>query len=136
MLELNLVKFNKLIGEKIVMYTHLKIENLAIPVIMGVPEEERKTQQNIILNLELRFKDCAAMYSDKIEDAICYATLSQKISQYSCSKEFKLIEHYGYFIFEYIKKLLPKNVLIKLNVAKSPPLANLERASFVVSDWE
>lgn len=121
------------------MYLSLKIENLAIPVLLGVPDQERKMQQVIMINLEIKLKDCLGMYTDKIEDAICYAGLSEEIYKFSCSKEFKLIEHYGYLLFELIKtlvSLVSKDNLIKLKISKSPPLTNMERASFELSDWE
>ncbi len=118
------------------MYLSLTLESLSLAINLGVPEEERRQQQRVDLDLEIRLKDLTAVDTDDVMDTICYDGLSQQICQFSAQKQFRLIEYYGYQLFEYVKTLLPDSALLKLTVIKSPPMDNLKKANFCVSDWQ
>ena len=104
----------------------LEINKLSLPIRIGVEEQERSQAQIIEFNLVIEFNQLPqACHSDRIEDAICYANIVDKIKKFCQDKEFKLIEHLGFLLHKYLENLLPNNKL-KLQICKTPPIAEIK----------
>lgn len=57
----------------------IKIKNLRLRTIVGINDDERVNQQDVIINVTIDFDDTKAVETDHISDTIDYKTLSKKI---------------------------------------------------------
>lgn len=103
----------------------LSINDLVVPVRIGVTEEERSKPQDISLSIKLTFNKLPnGVFTDNINDTICYHRLCDEISAFLKEKEFSLIEKLCGDLYN----LLRKNNLfssIALNVSKKPNIHGL-----------
>ena len=70
----------------------IKIENLKLRTIVGIYEWEKKTKQDIVINVEMEFDGAKAIETDNIEDTVDYKTITKKIIAMVEGSEFNLIE--------------------------------------------
>lgn len=122
------------------MLHQLEIRSLVLGVHLGCEAEERRIQQNVAFSVAFRFRSMPeGCKTDELKDSICYAKVSEAIEETVASpREFKLIEHLAYVIFERLKKLSGDQAAIKLQVHKlHPPVEKLEGGSvYVMGDFE
>jgi len=70
----------------------IKIENLKLRTIVGIYEWEKKTKQDIVINVEIEFDGAKAIETDNIEDTVDYKTITKKIIAMVEGSQFNLIE--------------------------------------------
>lgn len=70
----------------------IKIENLKLRTVVGIYEWEKKTKQDIIINVEIEFDGTKAIESDDIDDTVDYKTITKKIISTVEGTQFNLIE--------------------------------------------
>ena len=68
------------------------VKNLILPCTIGVLEEERKTKQNIIIDLEIRTDLLNAGIADELVTTISYSEVQEKVTDLVTNGEFKLLE--------------------------------------------
>ncbi len=110
------------------MITTLEIQQLRLKLYFGVGEEERKSLQDINLNITIIFNNLPkSCKSDDINDALCYDELTKEIQHFCSNNEFHLIESLSFKLYDHIKKnfLNPKDKM-KLQVCKHPPVERIK----------
>lgn len=104
----------------------LTVNGLELNIHLGWPESERLQQQTVTLDMTIHFNEAPrACTTDNLEDTFCYDELIKIIKENVAQRSFKLIEHFGYEMYQLVKKLLPDNTLLQLSVSKKPPIENL-----------
>jgi 7,8-dihydroneopterin aldolase/epimerase/oxygenase len=68
------------------------IRELAVFYRVGVPEEERKEAQRLLLSLEMTHDFAAAAAADDLSHSIDYDALSKRLRDFGRDKSWKLIE--------------------------------------------
>jgi 7,8-dihydroneopterin aldolase/epimerase/oxygenase len=121
------------------MLYQLVLKNINLRVKLGHLEEERSYPQQVLAQIKLQFLTAPlACITDNLQDAICYAFLAEELQKFCETRSFKLIEALTYQLFQFLKqKMLEMNfekVNLYLSITKNPPMPNLERSSFVMSD--
>lgn len=109
------------------MFHTLYIKDLSLYLKLGCLPEERKSPQQVLVNMEFRFpKAPHAIESDNLEDTICYAEVSNALKNYCEGKEFKLIEKLARDLALVTKDIIGNNIALSLTVHKvRPPIENL-----------
>jgi FolB domain-containing protein len=118
------------------MKSRLTINQLVLKLHIGVEELERLNTQEIECNLDLCFSNPPlACQSSNIQDAVCYADLVEVINEFCLGKEFILIEELCFSMHQHLKKHLPDNVKLKLQICKRPPLDQIRgHCCFTIED--
>lgn len=115
----------------------LEVNQLALPIAIGVSAEERSNPQDIFFNITIEFasKPLACESSD-IGDAVCYAKLTEIIEIFCMNKEFHLIEQLANAIHQEIKRsFLTSMDKLSVKVQKKPPLEKIKgNCCFTVAD--
>ena len=115
----------------------LEVNQLVLPISIGVSAKERSNTQDISFNLTIEFASKPlACESNDIGDAVCYANLIEIIERFCLSKEFHLIEHLANAIHQEIKRsLLSAMDKLSVKVQKKPPLEKIKgNCCFIVAD--
>ena len=68
------------------------IRELRVDTVIGVYDWERRIRQTVVMDLELASDNRRAAAGDRIEDAIDYAAISQRVLSFIEASEFQLIE--------------------------------------------
>lgn len=108
--------------------SRLSLKDFIVNVHLGVTNEERKTSQPVSISVEVDYVELPkGCFTDKIEEADDYDLISQKIKTLALAKEYCLIEHLAFEIFNSLQLDL-KNM--KLSVHKvNVPIENLKGGS-------
>jgi D-erythro-7,8-dihydroneopterin triphosphate epimerase len=69
-----------------------KITNLKLDTIIGCNDWERKTTQQIVVNISMDFDATAAIRSDDLGETVDYRALKKKIISSVTSSSFELLE--------------------------------------------
>lgn len=110
------------------------IKNLRVSSILGVYEEERRKERDIIINVRLEYDARKAMHSDALEDALDYKLVRDRIVNFVEGTQFKLIEKLADGILqELIKDHRVTDV--HLEVDKPHALRLAESVSAII-EWE
>lgn len=120
-------------------FATLKLRDLRYGLKIGVGSEEREREQEISVTVELRFESLPhACQTEKLDQTICYDTLSLQIEAVARKKTYLLIETLGFDMYTAIKKELPPGTRVGVSVVKlKPPIPCLQKgAEFSISDWE
>jgi D-erythro-7,8-dihydroneopterin triphosphate epimerase len=96
----------------------IKIENLKLRTIVGIYEWEKKTKQDIVINVEIEFDGTKAIESDDIEDTVDYKSITKKIITLVEESEFNLIERIA---GEAIKIIMENEKVEKASVRVDKP---------------
>ena len=70
----------------------IQIDSLEVQAYVGVPDEERRTKQRILIDVELRLCLKEAGEGDRIEETIDYAAVVREIEKMVEVREFQLVE--------------------------------------------
>jgi dihydroneopterin aldolase len=120
-----------------VTYSKLILKNLTLSIRIGHNAQEREQPQPIVLNAIIKFHELPlACKTDELTDSVCYKELTEAINEFCASKQFNLLEYFGYQLYKFIKNKLPQNISLWLSIAKITPIANLENSIFSIGDWE
>jgi dihydroneopterin aldolase len=111
----------------------LLLNGLELYVTLGCSDEEKSNKQMIKLDLELSFDDItSATNNDILEGTICYYTLRNDIQKFCDGISCNLIEYLTKQIYNFITELHP-NISVKyIRLIKSPPMGQIETASFII----
>lgn len=110
------------------------IKNLRVSSILGVYEEERRTERDIVINIRFEYDADAALRSDAIEDAIDYKQVRDSIVNFVTGTQFMLIEKLADGI---VQELASDRRIRKLHVEVDKPHAlRLAESVSAIIDWE
>ena len=117
-------------------FSAIKISNLQLDVFLGVYPEEQKSKQKVSLDIEIRFQTPpSGCETDNIADTFCYEDLNKYLQKELSNQRFNLIEKLSLYIYTLIKKKdITNEVLIKIT-KNQIPLNNIEKVSFIYSDF-
>lgn len=111
----------------------LMLHDLTLLTTLGVYDFERKQRQNVRVDITIDYYDPPyACYTDDINDAFCYQTLSEKLQKLCDDRHFHLIEHLAETLGNECCNLLKRRADVTLKVSKRPPLNQLAYSSFQV----
>jgi dihydroneopterin aldolase len=119
-------------------FSSVSISGLRLKVKLGCEEAERQVPQYVSFDAEMRFKQLpGGCFTDRLEETICYASISETIRHLCLNQEYRLIEKLGWDVYSAIKETLPEATELKIKTTKEkPPVPDLEGGStFVLSDW-
>lgn len=68
------------------------MRQLRLEAVIGVYDWERKVRQPLLMDLEIATDVQRAAASDRIQDALDYQAIGQRITVYVASSEFQLLE--------------------------------------------
>ncbi len=115
--------------------SRLTLRQLVLSVHLGASPEERRTLQEVSVDIEIEYADVpAACKQDALSDAVCYYQLATVLQEICDIKAYHLIEALSYTLFEQTKMRLTTSAKIGLTVTKNPPMANLQQASFTITE--
>lgn len=109
------------------------VKNLRVSTILGVYEEERRNERDIIINVRLEYDAAPAIASDALEDALDYKHVRDRIVGFVTGTKFKLLEK----LADGIVKVLTEDrriTRLHLEVDKPHALRLAESVSAIV-DW-
>ena len=86
----------------ILLIMHFKLKNIELDVFLGVPEDERKNKQTVLVSVFFEFDSSKAELSDEIADSVDYFEIYQVVKSFE-GKEFKLIEKLHREIYDKIE---------------------------------
>lgn len=114
----------------------LSIHQLQLNVHLGWPKEERLNKQTIWIDIHIQFKKTlSACYTDDLSDTLCYQTLLEGLKERIVCKEFRLIEHLAYTVYQDIKKQIAFEHILNITLSKKPSILNsIEKVSFSFGD--
>lgn len=102
------------------------VSGYAVLVKVGVGEEERSAPQKLLVDIKLHYPELPlGCESDDITDVICYDQLCSKVHALLFGKEFKLIEHIAFYIYNNLKSCY-LDYSFNIKVTKFPSIKNLE----------
>lgn len=70
----------------------IRITNLRLRTYIGFNDEERNKQQDVIINIAIRYPADKAASSDQVSDALNYKTVTKKVIQHVEEGRFLLLE--------------------------------------------
>lgn len=98
----------------------IRINNLALRIIIGINQHERLEKQKIIANIEMVVDVSRAIESDKVEHSVNYETISKVIIEETEKTEFYLLENLADFILGLV---MEEERVIQATVVISKPNA-------------
>jgi FolB domain-containing protein len=106
----------------------MRIRELSLNVRLGCSCEERAVPQEVRVSIELRFSEPPpGCTSDALSDTICYARISEAISEHAKEREFHLVEKMANDFYDILKSIVEERASISLAVHKvRPPVERLE----------
>lgn len=105
----------------------LQMKDLELMVHLGCLPDERVHAQLVRLSVDITFSHPPmACGSDELEHTVCYAKMAEVVTDVSSQKEFKTVEHLAFECFHSVKKTVPRNVILALEICKvNPPVPHL-----------
>jgi len=97
-----------------------KLKKIPVNIFLGVPDEERKEKQEILVNLSFKFDSKKAEKSDNIENTVDYFEIYNFIKNFPQDREFKLLEYLHQELETSIRKEFPKIKKLKIKIQKFP----------------
>ena len=108
-------------------YDELQINELRLPCIIGVTEEERSRTQEIIITVSMFADLIEACKNDDLEATINYSTVETEIK--------KLVEHSSFFLIEHLAENIAalclsynKSKRVEVTIEKPQALAHSRSA--------
>jgi D-erythro-7,8-dihydroneopterin triphosphate epimerase len=110
------------------------IKNLRVSGILGVYEEERRTERDIVINARLEYNAQEAIRTDALEDALDYKHIRDRIHKVVAETKFKLLETLADRI---TKELTADERILKLELEIDKPKAlRLTDSVSAIIHWE
>ncbi|MEM6581843.1 MAG: dihydroneopterin aldolase [Pseudomonadota bacterium] len=107
------------------------IRSLTVSTVIGVYSWEREIRQQLVFDLELASDNQQAAADDRIEDAIDYAAISNRVIAFAESNHFRLIETMA----EQVAALILKEFSVpwlRLSLAKPGAVAQAESVGVII----
>ena len=73
-------------------FATIDIQNLRLRTYIGVNPEEMEKQQDVVINITIRYAINAGALEDRVEDALNYKTITKKVIQHVEQGRFLLLE--------------------------------------------
>jgi D-erythro-7,8-dihydroneopterin triphosphate epimerase len=70
----------------------IHVSNLRLRTFIGFNEEERAKQQDIVINIDIRYAVSAAALDDHVEQALNYRTITKQVIEHVEQGRFLLLE--------------------------------------------
>ena len=100
---------------KIAVVDTIVISDLEVCYRVGVPEEERRYPQRLLLTVEMQSDFAAAVRADSIDATVDYFAVSQMLLKFGEGKEWRLIEKLAADIASAIlERFRPVSVMVEL----------------------
>jgi dihydroneopterin aldolase len=111
----------------------MEISEVSLQVHLGVSETERAVAQEVRLSMDLYWAEApVACQTDKIEDALCYATLIASCQDIVENTSFATIEHLAHRFYQRLREVVPPTVRPVLRLHKvRPPVEGLRGGVFI-----
>ena len=110
------------------------IKNLRVSGILGVYEEERRTERDIVINARLEYSAQDAIRTDSLEDALDYKVIRDRIQKVVAETKFKLLETLA---DRTVKELMTDARILKLEMEIDKPKAlRLTDSVSAIINWE
>ncbi len=110
------------------------IKNCRVSGILGVYEEERQTERDIVVNARLEYNAQSAIRTDALEDALDYKLIRDGIQKVVAETKFKLLETLADRI---VKELTSDTRILKLELEIDKPRAlRLTDSVSAIIHWE
>ncbi len=117
--------------------SRLKLNQLQVPVHIGVNQEERDLPQTVSFDIEVAFATRpSACESDSISETVCYDQISKVIFGICQAQNYALLEYLTEKAFNAISEILLPDSQLRVQTTKvSPPIQGLQGgASFEMSN--
>lgn len=82
----------------------INIKKLRLRTVIGIAEWERKTKQDLIINVSLKYNASKAISEDSIDNGYNYKTLTKKIISHVESSSYQLIETLASSVLDIVKE--------------------------------
>src|SRR5688572_7526126 len=116
----------------------LKIEELQLPVHLGVTEMERLAAQTVFAWAEIRFPAAPAAVAQDDASYLCYDTLCQALLKKAAEKPYNLVEHLAGALLKELRLRVPAETSLYLKLTKPLPFSlvgyDVKGASIVLED--
>lgn len=76
----------------------IRIKNLRLRAVIGINDWERKTFQDVIINIEIEFDGSRAVESDDLKNTVDYKNLKKRIMKEVETSRFYLIEKLAHHV--------------------------------------
>lgn len=104
----------------------LSIRDFQLMVHLGVGEEERGTKQNILIDIELIFRDPpVACHSDEISDTTDYVLLCESLRERLTARSYKTIEKMAKEAFDTLAQVLATRLPEALEIVIKKPQVDI-----------
>jgi 7,8-dihydroneopterin aldolase/epimerase/oxygenase len=105
----------------------LRLNDLSLQVKLGCTVEERTRPQEVRVSVELQFDGSPkGIFSDALEDTICYAEVCKVIKERCERREFQLIERLAFEALAAAQEIVRDRAKISLSAHKvRPPVEGL-----------
>jgi FolB domain-containing protein len=116
----------------------LRIDELILSVRLGCLEDERAKPQEVRLSAEFRFHEAPkGIWTDEINDTICYGKLSEALRKHAENREFRLIERLAQECYVILKEFAKGQAAAAVRIHKvKPPVEKLLGGStYVCGDF-
>ncbi len=111
----------------------IALERLRTEISIGCYAEEMKKRQIIEISLKILFPTPPiACESDRLEDTICYAKISDLILQKCSQQHWHTIEYLGHNLYQMLIEFLPDDCDLCISIHKSPPILALEGGAYFI----
>lgn len=105
-----------------VLHSVLEIPGFTRQVRLGCLPDERSVPQGVKFHIKIGFySPLQAESSDELEDTVCYAVMSERISHLVEANEYKLIEKLARDVYNDVTSLLPNDARLQIKVHKLKP---------------
>lgn len=113
--------------DRIPAMSSLCISKLQLQVHLGCEAWERAQRQDIHVTIEARFDEIPrGAATDRLEDTLCYANISKRVTEVCEAKPYHLIEKMGFEIYNLVRAQVGLQTLVGIRIHKlHPPVANL-----------
>lgn len=98
----------------------VEIRDLCLQGIVGVHEAERLYKQEIIVNISFNYDSSHAALSDKLEDAVDYQALKDRVASLVESSKFLLLERLA---SEILREVMSESRIDRATVSVEKPAA-------------
>ena len=117
---------------------HLAIQQLALAVTLGWPDEERLQPQKVMVDIDIAYPaPPSACVTDELSDTFCYPELICKMKDQVSTRSFRQVEHLGHELYQCLKAQLPTEFQLRVRLTKWPKISDLTGGiCFAYGDFE
>lgn len=108
--------------------TKLKVRQLSLQVCIGANELERAQSQEVRISVELRFRETPiGLWSDQLEDTICYEKICQAFRGRVAGHQYVLVEKLAGDLMDLLQRITEGRAEVAIDVEKvAPPIEGLQ----------